>query len=597
MAMWVTRSRNIAYHLKTKIRFMEILNQRCLSSSSYSNPLSAANYTTGKTCRTSTSPPFLSHGSAAQFVIRRIKSVNAAKQVVDRQDQNQALDFLGGNVAFTSDLSFISEVPEKKVHCYRVLDDDGYPITSNNFPQVSKELAVKMYSDMVALQTMDTIFYEAQRQGRICFYATATGEEAVNIAPAAALTLDDIILPQYREPGVLLWRGFTMQEFADQLFTSKADYGKGRQMHIHYGSNKLNCFTMSAPIATQLPQAVGVAYSLKMENNNACAVTFCGDGGTSEGDFHAALNFAAVMEAPVVFICRNNGWAISTPSSEQFRSNHGPGQLPTMLQQNTVSGWRPAPLGKLKINCDASFCNQHSSASIAAVMRDSHGHLVDGIARAIDASSVVSAEAKAVRIACVVAHSYSLSYVEIESDSQMAINLCVSETVPPWESDGIAVKGQAYGIRSTQVDGNDALAVYEAVREARHMAITEQRPILIEALTYRVGHHSTSDDSTKYRPVEEIEYWRNAKSPVTRFRKWVERNGWWSETDESELRTKVRHQVMQAIQVAERTEKPSLTEMFTDVYDTLPSNLLEQEMSIREAIKRHPQDYPLDVPV
>ncbi|KAL7208486.1 hypothetical protein ACSBR1_030267 [Camellia fascicularis] len=483
MAMWITRSRNIAYHLKTKIGFMKILNQRCLSSSSYSNPLSAANYTTGKNCRTSTSPPFLSHVSAAQFVTRRIKSVNAAKQVVDRQDQNQALDFLGGNVAFTSDLSFISEVPEKKVHCYRVLDDDGYPITSNNFPQVSKELAVKMYSDMVALQTMDTIFYEAQRQGRICFYATATGEEAVNIAPAAALTLDDIILPQYREPGVLLWRGFTMQEFANQLFTNKADYGKGRQMHIHYGSNKLNCFTMSAPIATQLPQAVGVAYSLKMENNNACAVTFCGDGGTSEGDFHAALNFAAVMEAPVVFICRNNGWAISTPSSEQFRS------------------------------------------------------------------------------------------------------------------DGIAVKGQAYGIRSTQVDGNDALAVYEAVREARHMAITEQRPILIEALTYRVGHHSTSDDSTKYRPVDEIEYWRNAKSPVTRFRKWVERNGWWSETDESELRTKVRHQVMQAIQVAERTEKPSLTEMFTDVYDTLPSNLLEQEMSIREAIKRHPQDYPLDVPV
>ncbi|CAL5417519.1 unnamed protein product [Camellia sinensis] len=719
MAMWITRSRNIAYHLKTKIRFMEILNQRCLSSSSYSNPLSAANYTTGKTCRTSTSPPFLSHGSAAQFVIRRIKSVNAAKQVVDRQDQNQALDFLGGNVAFTSDLSFISEVPEKKVHCYRVLDDDGYPITSNNFPQVSKELAVKMYSDMVALQTMDTIFYEAQRQGRICFYATATGEEAVNIAPAAALTLDDIILPQYREPGVLLWRGFTMQEFADQLFTNKADYGKGRQMHIHYGSNKLNCFTMSAPIATQLPQAVGVAYSLKMENNNACAVTFCGDGGTSEGDFHAALNFAAVMEAPVVFICRNNGWAISTPSSEQFRtgketliksgdpenqgihwanldsltapkgqrerwllqeeikafkiipigmrerddvlvwhfSNSGQyavksgyslarklsGGTQLVIMDNTVSGWRPAPLGKLKINCDASFCNQHSSASIAAVMRDSHGHLVDGIARAIDASSVVSAEAKAVRIACVVAHSYSLSYVEIESDSQMAINLCVSETVPPWESsavlldirefaaqhhlsfswtsrhnnmaahwvakaltarslpsnwcDGIAVKGQAYGIRSTQVDGNDALAVYEAVREARHMAITEQRPILIEALTYRVGHHSTSDDSTKYRPVDEIEYWRNAKSPVTRFRKWVERNGWWSETDESELRTKVRHQVMQAIQVAERTEKPSLTEMFTDVYDTLPSNLLEQEMSIREAIKRHPQDYPLDVPV
>lgn len=124
--------------------------------------------------------------------------------------------------------------------------------------------------------------------------------------------------------------------------------------------------------------------------------------------------------------------------SNFLSSNHGPGQLPTMSQQNTVSGWRPPPLGKLKINCDASFCNHHSCASIAAVMRDSHdGHLVDGIARAIDASSIVSAEAQAVRMACVMAHSYNLSYVEIESDSQMVINLCVSETVPPWESSAV----------------------------------------------------------------------------------------------------------------------------------------------------------------
>ncbi|KAL5060900.1 hypothetical protein RYX36_032504 [Vicia faba] len=130
---------------------------------------------------------------------------------------------------------------------------------------------------------------------------------------------------------------------------------------------------------TQLPQAVGAAYSLKMDGKSACAVTFCGDGSTSEvsndeyeptislknGDFHAALNFAAVMEAPVVFICRNNGWAISTPVEEQFRS------------------------------------------------------------------------------------------------------------------DGIVVKGQAYGIWSIRVDGSDALAVYSAVHTAREIAIKEQRPVLI----------------------------------------------------------------------------------------------------------------------
>lgn len=115
--------------------------------------------------------------------------------------------------------------------------------------QVSKEMGVKMYSHMVTLQTMDSIFYEVQRQGRISFYVTQMGEEAVNIASAAALAPDDIVLPQYREPGVLLWRGFTLQQFVHQCFGNTYDLGKGRQMPIHYGSNKHNYFTVSSPIA------------------------------------------------------------------------------------------------------------------------------------------------------------------------------------------------------------------------------------------------------------------------------------------------------------------------------------------------------------
>ncbi|XP_077213350.1 2-oxoisovalerate dehydrogenase subunit alpha 2, mitochondrial-like isoform X2 [Tasmannia lanceolata] len=380
-------------------------------------------------------------------------------------------------------MRFISESSDKRTNCYCVLDDNGHPIAGSSFQEVSKEIALKMYSAMVTLQIMDTIFYEAQRQGRISFYLTTIGEEAINIASAAALTIDDVIFPQYREPGVLLWRGFTLQEFANQCFGNKADYGKGRQMPIHYGSNKLNYFTVSSPIATQLPHAVGAAYSLKMDGKNACAVTYFGDGGTSEGDFHAALNFAAVMEVPVIFFCRNNGWAISTPTSEQFR-------------------------------CD-----------------------------------------------------------------------------------GAVVRGQAYGIRSIRIDGNDALAVYSAVRAAREMAIRECRPILVEALTYRAGHHSTSDDSTKYRPLDEIEHWRTRRDPVSRFRKWVESNAWWSDLAESELRSDVRKKILQAIQMAEKAEKPSLSNMFTDVYDELPSNLREQERSVRETIERHPENYPLDVPV
>lgn len=421
--------------------------------------------------------------AATQFATRRFESTKAEKHVDSLCDaeSNQLLDFPGGKVAFTSEMRFIPESPMERAHCYRVLDDNGQPNMSN-FVQVSKEVAVKMYANMLTLQVMDTIFYEAQRQGRISFYVTSIGEEAINVASAAALSIDDVIFPQYREPGVLLWRGFTLQEFANQCFGNKADYGKGRQMPIHYGSNKHNYVTVSSTVATQIPQAVGAAYSLKMDGKDACTVTYFGDGGSSTGDFHAALNFAAVMEAPVIFICRNNGWAISTPVSDQFRS------------------------------------------------------------------------------------------------------------------DGVVVRGRGYGVRSIRVDGNDALAMYTAVRAAREMAITEHRPILIEALTYRAGHHSTSDDSSKYRPVSEIELWRMARDPVSRLRRWIESNDWWSGEAESELRSNVRKEVLDAIQVAERVEKPPIAEIFTDVYDAAPSNLCEQEKLLRETIRRYPQDYPPDVP-
>ncbi|XP_038706947.1 2-oxoisovalerate dehydrogenase subunit alpha 2, mitochondrial-like isoform X2 [Tripterygium wilfordii] len=393
------------------------------------------------------------------------------------------LDFPGGKVPFTPEMRFISESAEERIPCYRVLDDNSQLIMHGNFGQVSPEVAVKIYTDMVTLQIMDKIFYEAQRQGRISFYLTTIGEEAINIASAAALTIDDLVVPQYREPGVLLWRGFSLQEFADQCFSNKSDGCKGRQMPIHYGSREHNYFTVASTIGSQLPHAVGAAYSMKMDGKDACAVTYFGDGGSSEGDFHAALNFAAVMEAPVIFICRNNGWAISTPTSDQFRS------------------------------------------------------------------------------------------------------------------DGIVVRGRAYGVRSIRVDGNDALAMYGAVRAAREMAISEHRPILIEALTYRVGHHSTSDDSTKYRPIDEIEWWRKARDPVTRFGKWIQSNGWWNGETELELRSRVRNQILNAVQKAEKVDKPSVSELFTDVYDVLPSNLCEQDELLRRTIKRHPQDYPKDVPL
>lgn len=458
-----------------------------LSPSSSKASLQSSLQSCAQVAENHSTPRLFPSNSATFFSTLRFKSTKAANQLEqlhsNDDESNQALDFPGGKVPYTPEMRFIPESTEERVPCFRVCDDNGEIITGSDLVLVGREVAVKMYADMVTLQMMDAIFYEAQRQGRISFYLTSTGEEAVNIASAAAFSADDIVLAQYREPGVLLWRGFTIQEFANQCFGNKDDYGKGRQMPIHYGSKKHNFITISSPLATQLPQAVGVAYSLKMENREACVVTYTGDGATSEGDFHAALNFAAVMDAPVVFIVRNNGWAISTHISEQFRS------------------------------------------------------------------------------------------------------------------DGIVVKGQGYGIRSIRVDGNDALAVFSAICRARRMAIDEQRPILVEALTYRVGHHSTSDDSTKYRPVDEIEHWKTARNPVNRFKNWVQRNGWWSDTEESELRNNIKKQLLQAVQEAEKTEKPPLKDLFNDVYDHPPSSLSEQEQELREAIKKHPQDYPTDVPL
>ncbi|XP_059433265.1 2-oxoisovalerate dehydrogenase subunit alpha 2, mitochondrial-like [Corylus avellana] len=480
MAVFMRKSSKVINHLKSKMGLLGVINLLSPSTLFHHQELSVA----APIARTLRNPDADLSIKATLFSSQRFKSTKADKHLnsLNDADDNKILDFPGGKVSFTPEMRFISESPEERTRCYRVLDDEGQLIIGSNVIQVGEELAVKMYTGMIMLQTMDTLFYEAQRQGRISFYLTTIGEEAINIATAAALTIDDCVFPQYREPGVLLWRGFTLQEFANQCFGNKADYGKGRQMPIHYGSNKHNYFTVSSTIATQIPHAVGAAYSLKMDRKRACAVTYFGDGGTSEGDFHAALNFAAVMEAPVIFICRNNGWAISTPTSDQFRS------------------------------------------------------------------------------------------------------------------DGVVVRGRAYGVRSIRVDGNDALAIYSAVEAAREMAISEHRPILIEALTYRVGHHSTSDDSTKYRPADEIEWWKLARDPVTRFRKWIESNGWWSSEAESSFRSSMREKLLHAIQVAEKVEKPPVADMFTDVYDLTPSNLHEQEKLLKETIRRHPQDYPSDVP-
>jgi 2-oxoisovalerate dehydrogenase E1 component alpha subunit len=155
---------------------------------------------------------------------------------------------------------------------------------------------------MITLNALDIIMFDAQRQGRISFYMTNYGEEATHFGPSAALSLSDVIFGQYREAGVFMYRGFTLDEFMNQCYSNDLDYGKGRQMPVHYGSKKLNFQTISSPLGTQIPQAAGAAYALKRERKGSCAVCYFGEGAASEGDFHYALNFAATLGCPVIFI-------------------------------------------------------------------------------------------------------------------------------------------------------------------------------------------------------------------------------------------------------------------------------------------------------
>jgi 2-oxoisovalerate dehydrogenase E1 component alpha subunit len=201
------------------------------------------------------------------------------------------------------------------------LQADGELTPGAAVAPMSAKLAEKIYIDMVYTRLLDERMVGAQRQGRLSFYLTCAGEEASVAGTIAAFNPDDMVMAQYREQLALRYRGFTTEQFMNQLFSNVEDLGKGRQMPVHYGCRELHFMTISSPLATQIPQAAGYAYGQKLAGNNACTLCYFGEGAASEGDFHAGLNMAAVLKCPVVFVARNNGYAISTPSTEQFAGN------------------------------------------------------------------------------------------------------------------------------------------------------------------------------------------------------------------------------------------------------------------------------------
>jgi 2-oxoisovalerate dehydrogenase E1 component alpha subunit len=363
---------------------------------------------------------------------------------------------------------------------YRVMNSKSKIIDPSQDPKLPKETLLRMYKLMSTQRQMDLIMYESQRQGRISFYMTSYGEEGCLFGSAAALEMEDEVFGQYRETGVLLWRGYQLEMAMNQLYGNALDLGKGRQMPVHHGSDELHFQTISSPLSTQMCQASGFAYALKRAGSKNCVICYFGDGAAQEGDAHAAFNFAATLDSPVIFFCRNNGYAISTPTTEQYRG------------------------------------------------------------------------------------------------------------------DGIVSRGPGYGMESIRVDGNDIFAVYNVVRHAREVAVNEHRPVLIEAMTYRVGHHSTSDDSSAYRSKDELEKWEDVYYPNTRLKMYLVNNDLWDEGQDEELQKAIKSEILSAFRKAEQLPKPHPSTMFDDVYSSLTPRLTQQKEECLEHVVKYPQEYPLE---
>jgi len=193
----------------------------------------------------------------------------------------------------------------------RVLDDKDKAVGSWN-PGLEPALLRKALRDMVVTRAYDDRMVRAQRQGKISFYVKSTGEEAASIAYAYALEPDDMCFPSYRQQGLLIARGYPLAEMMCQCYSNARDPLKGRQLPIMYSSREHGFFTVSGNLGTQFPQAVGWAMASAYQNGNRIAASWIGEGTTGEGDFHHALNFAAVYRAPVILNIVNNQWAISS---------------------------------------------------------------------------------------------------------------------------------------------------------------------------------------------------------------------------------------------------------------------------------------------
>ncbi|MDQ2865401.1 MAG: thiamine pyrophosphate-dependent dehydrogenase E1 component subunit alpha [Candidatus Eremiobacteraeota bacterium] len=179
---------------------------------------------------------------------------------------------------------------------------------------------IALLRTMLTQRTLESRGFQLNRQGKIPFASASEGHEAVQAGAAMAFERGrDVLVPYYRDLGLALGIGLTPKEVLLSLFARAADHSGGRQFPHHYASKKLGLYTISSILTAQVPHAVGAAYAMqyRKEDGRAVLVTF-GDGATSEGEWHESMNFAAIHKLPIVFLCENNEWAISTPVHQQM---------------------------------------------------------------------------------------------------------------------------------------------------------------------------------------------------------------------------------------------------------------------------------------
>ena len=322
---------------------------------------------------------------------------------------------------------------------------------------MDEELVLEALRWMMKSRLYDQRVVALQRQGQFGVFSPGTGQEASIIGSAQALDPGrDWIVPQYRELMATVHHGLPLEVITAQYL------GKIAPARIPDGVNVL---PTQVSIAAQLPQATGLAWGLRLRGKDAVVLTYLGDGGSSEGDVHEALNLAGVVKAPIVFFLQNNQWAISTSRR---------------VQSATKS---------------------------------------------------------------------------------------------------LAVRAAGYGFDGTDVDGNDVMAVYDVTCEAVEKARSGGGPTLIEAVTYRMSFHNTTDNPSRYEDPKEHEEART-RDPIERVQRYLAGLGLWDESREASMTAELREENERALQLAYAADPPKPADVFANVYADDPPRMARQRSEL-----------------